>query len=435
MSPEQLELEASLQNSSTPIERVNAQNALAEYLRLIDLERSLTLAQTAEKLAQSEGYSAGLARALRAQARDYRMMGDHGNALQLATNALREFEVLEDQQQQGLTLQIIGAIYLDLGDYGRSLMMHLSALAKLESSGDLLNRAVSLVQIGMVSSSNGDSAQAIRYYQQAIEQYAALGENQRQAVAYNSCCVDYSRLGNYEQAQQYGEKAEQLFTQAGDSYGTAVARSSLGEVALACQDYTRAVASFEQALSLFQQWNRESTYEVVETRLNLGRSYYHLKQYDQAAIQAQKALDNAVAQKMQSIAMQAHYLLAQIREQESDLVAALTHLKRYSELREGLVNQSNQRDIRNLQIIHETQQALAESERQKKLREMDRQQYERLAQIKDEFLNHATHDIKNPLSVIHLSLFMLESLLLPDQEKARDYLNRIRDAGDKIKQL
>ncbi len=433
---QQITLEATPENAQTNIEKVDAQNEQSLQICSSDVLRSLELAKSAEKLARLEGYTLGLAVALRNQAKCYRVMGDSASALTLVNDSKRLFEELGDISRQAYSLQTIGFIYANLGDHLSELKAQLNALKLFEMLGDKKGQANTLTNIGMAYSSNGDSRQAVEFYQRAIELFSTIGENYGRAIAYNSCCVDYTKLGEYDRAKAYGEQALQVFIEVQDEYGMGVARSTLGEVSLASKDFPTAIQQFEQALEAMKGRAPDLTaVEALETRLNLGKAYLGAGSTDKALDCVRAVLNHAEAQNLQLLLMSCVQSLSQIYEQRGELAPAIDYLKRYVEVREKNMTEAGQRDIHNLQIIHETHQAQAEGERQRKLREQDRESFERLAQIKNDFLHHATHDIKNPLSVINASSFLLKIRIPASDEKSHEYIDMMTNGVEKIRQL
>ncbi|NDJ59563.1 MAG: response regulator, partial [Chloroflexi bacterium] len=60
-----------------------------------------------------------------------------------------------------------------------------------------------------------------------------------------------------------------------------------------------------------------------------------------------------------------------------------------------------------------------------RLREQDRRYYETLSQMKDDFVNATTHDLKNPLTVIFMSVDFLRKHGRVDDRDGREYLDHI----------
>lgn len=80
-----------------------------------------------------------------------------------------------------------------------------------------------------------------------------------------------------------------------------------------------------------------------------------------------------------------------------------------------------------------------EIERQKQeiedLREQDRIAYENLSHLKDEMLKTASHDLKNPLTAILMSVDSLQQLLNAEDKKVQTRLNNIQTAANYMHEL
>ncbi|MDJ0753256.1 MAG: hybrid sensor histidine kinase/response regulator [Ardenticatenaceae bacterium] len=61
----------------------------------------------------------------------------------------------------------------------------------------------------------------------------------------------------------------------------------------------------------------------------------------------------------------------------------------------------------------------------RRLREQEREKFEQITHLKDQVLNTATHDLKNPLTSIKLSVTLLHKMLEDANEKVIHYLNKI----------
>lgn len=420
--------------TDSPQQQIDALNASHATLFRQDIKAALANAQSAEALARQYPYPTGLVQALIHQMACYYGMSQLSDAVRIG-NAARTMPET-DPSQRAKIFRYLGIIYSQLGAKDKALEYQLQALDQYQALDDQDGIAFVYTTIGTLYSDMENSQKAIDYYQKSIAIYSGLDNKASLARVYNSCCVDYTLLGDYARARQYGEDAFRLFLFVEDDYGAGVASSSLGEVALAEQDYATAIVHFEAALEILKQRDPDhATAESLETQLNLARALYQHGRNADARPLFDRVLGFAKSHAMTRHEMQAHQCLASLHEAEGDLAQALDHTKQYMATRETLLNESTQRQIHHLQILHDTQQAQAESERLRQLREQDRQNFARLAQIKDEFLHSTTHDIKNPLSIINSLTFMLRMQLPPDTPKAVAFVDRIDRQVDKIRDL
>ncbi|MBN8591792.1 MAG: tetratricopeptide repeat protein [Anaerolineae bacterium] len=430
------ELELRLEQLQPPLERVSTLNQLADHLLYSDPLRCLKLVTEARELAKAHTDQPGLALSLQNQCYVQRILGEHGLSIQAGLQALSLYMELGNRQQEATVLRVLGQIYADLGELPTALDYHLRAIDQFRSLEDQNGEARSLLYAGVTHSHAGDSQEAVNCYRQAIDLLVKLDNVHLQAVAWNSCCVDYAKLGQYAQAYEAGNCAMALFQQTDDRYGVAVTQSSLGEVALRSSDYQQAISLFEAALKGFKESRPDVlNAEMIETLLNLGKAWQQLGNPDQALGWLTRALTEAEKQQLNLLAIGCYQTLAQVYEDKGDPAAALTHYKRYMALHEKVMGENNQRTLANLRVMYETQEAQSESRRQKALREHEQQRFERLTQLRDDFLHHTTHDIKNPLTIIGTSSTLLRMRLKPTDEKIIEYLDQIEYGFTRIRQL
>lgn len=430
------EVKEIINSAQDQIDAVHTQNNLAHTLRKKDADASLKHAQNAEALARSISYPLGIADALNAKTLIYHRIGDYYKALKSADEALKLYESLDEEELKSKLLIRVGAIYSELGDFTQGLKLLLEAHDLFKAANDLKIQADILCRIGILHSSIGDSNLAVKNYLQSIKIYNKLGHIREAAHAHNSCCVDYTILAEYDQAQKHGEQALKFFTEADDLYALGVATSTIGELHLAKGDYKTAIEYFDQALTLCGKTssNIVST-EVLETKVNLARAYIFSEEPEVASKHLHFVLTHAKNQNLTPMAMKCHQLLSEINEFEGELHAALMHLKKYIELKGLISNKVAERELHHLQILHQTKEAQAENDRLKLLRENDRANFQRLTQIKDDFLHNATHDIKNPLLIINTSTYLMRAKLPDESESITKHLNQIEVQSERIRHL
>ncbi|MBK8024533.1 MAG: tetratricopeptide repeat protein [Chloroflexi bacterium] len=436
MDPARYDLEAAVEQLADDRDRVDKLIERSISVFDTDLQRSLNLCILADAVASRIDYPLGAAHALTRQVHVHHARGEYAEALARAQEGIDRYAQLGESKFRAILTQKLGLLYAEMGDFARALESLLQARALAEACGDAATIAKVIFYTGMVHSDSGNPQLAIEYYQRCIPLFEAMGNLDLKASVLNSLCVDSVQVKDFDAAQQAGEEAMALFVAAGDLYGAGVAQSSMGEVALARGDFSTAVVTFEAALGRLKMRDTDfSSRESLETRLNLGRSWLGLGRLDAAAQEARTVLEGAEAGAMHPLIMECSRVLTDICERAGDLTAALNHLRRYTTVRDQILNETNQRQLRHLKIILETREAVEEAEWQRQLREQDRQHFERIVKLKDDVLHHATHDIKNPLSTVSMALFLLEKEISPDNKLAYATLQRAKESAVKIRDL
>lgn len=69
------------------------------------------------------------------------------------------------------------------------------------------------------------------------------------------------------------------------------------------------------------------------------------------------------------------------------------------------------------------------------LREADRQSFDRLSKMKDDIMGMASHDLKNPLSIIMTSIYLLEEMVDMGDEDVAYFVTRIQKSADRMRTL
>ena len=425
--------ESALNSTKDPVAQVDQLNELADQRYRHEPEVSLALLQEAEELALAANYTDGFANSQIQKLHIYHITGDFPAALALANQLLNDDESIISEQYLARIRRRAAMLHAELGDYARALNYLQHSLKQHTTWGDHVNQAHTHLKIGNTYSLSGDPEQALTHYAACVDLFIAQEDDFYTAIVYNSYCVDYTKLGDFAQAYHYGQLAHELFEKLGDLFGLALIESSLGEVAVAEGNFAVAAECFARSLVAFAANSKSpDSIEILETRLNLGQALNEIGDHDPARQHVEAVLTLAEENNLRPLAMRAHQLLAQAFEADGKSRQALDHLKQYVALREEIFNENSQRELQNLKVLHQTEQARAELDQQRRLREQDRLHFQRLSQIKDEFVHNVTHDIKNPLSVIETSMHLLKERFLSQEPAAQRILNTINRQLSKI---
>lgn len=362
--------------------------------------------------------------------------GQNERSLVQALEALALFRQLASFPGQIGTLRHLGTLYQVMGDYAASLDCHLEALGLARAHGDRAAQSTIALSIGNCYSGTGRPSEALPYYDQALAIARELGNLQLEGRILNSYCVDATNIGAYDQALAHGRRSAEIFAQTGDGYGQGVALGSIGEAHVAAGQYSEALDVFRRSLDFLRLRSPTlSSYEAIAIFYQMGLAHLNLGELERAEELFETTLARATEARTPSLAYQAHERLAELCELRGDLGQALAHYRRFHALREQVFNEESDRKLKNLEVLHQTQQALEEAERQKRLREDDRRYFEQLAQLQREFFNTATHDLKNPLSALELAIKLLEQIVGPATPEVHELLVLMKRGISRMHQL
>ncbi len=434
------ELERVIETATESSEKVDALNRLAWILidEGKDVERVPELSQRAYELAQNhivagQPYHKGAADSIVMLADYFRYMGKYGSSILHVLKALEIYEEIDVLDGRQMAYYVLGHAYGMLGDYTAALEAHTKQLQAAQSLGLELDQAVALQNIGTVCSHQGRYHDALSYYDKALIHYQAMNDKPGEAAIYNNCSVEYRFLDDREKALEFALKSLDLFIEVKRPNGQARACGNVGLLYLDLGRYEKAAEYLTKSLELARTTN--SKFGEINALLYLGRLYGEKQQQEKAVVTIQQALRLAEEVGMKSKCYACHEELARLYEAAGDFQQALAHYKQFHQLKGEVLNEESLTRLKNLEVVHRTQQAQAEVERQKQLREQDRQTFDRLARLKDDYMSMASHDLKNPLTVINNSLYLVQRYGRIDDEKGRGYLRTMERSIEQMNAL
>lgn len=417
------------ESSATPDLQTKVDNLIQRAWRLYHVETNVAEALSKEALKLSEigdngqPYLRGMAESFNILARCNMLEPNHNLALEHAQKALKIYEDLATLDGLPDVLQTAAAASMMVGDLPGAMELF---QRQLEVSTELNNPnliARSHNSIGVMYSKMANYKKAIESYERAVKIYTELDNKPMMASTYNNCCIDYRQMGNYVQAIEYGERALKLFAEVDNGIGLARVHGQMGDVFMSMRRFNDAEEHFQNSLNIMQGFSNRK-YDLSLALMKLATLRNKQYRYDDAIALLMQALLLADDIRENDLMMHCHEYLAEAYKRKGDFQKALHHFETFHYLKEVMFNDASDERLKNLEVRFRTEQALKEVEQQKQLREQDRHYFERLSQMKDDFMNTASHDLKNPLAAVTMYVSMLRKMELPDA-KRKDFLERI----------
>lgn len=425
---------------NAPLYRIDSLNQEAEQAARGDLSRAWECASEALQLARLANYQQGIAAALYILAGVYYYRSAYDKAFESLDKALSIYRALADEAKVVQSMTLLGVIYRDMGDYAEALETHQTQLDALDRNENKQLRA-------RVLNSMAGIYTMLKNYQETItcleRSYVLMGELDKpleEAVILGNLCQAFSLSGRHDQALAAGEHALALLTtQPPAPMWMIQIRQSYGHACLRIGDYDCAEGHIREALRVARDLGNVQA-EVA------GLSA--LCELELAREQTQPAVE-AIAQALTRIPAgvektyhETYELAARVYRKAGDLERAYDYLERSHTLKALLFSESNEQRMRFAQAKHATttarQEAALYQQRNRELetqRVQDHEYFERLNELKDELLNTASHNLKNPLSTISMATYVLGQLPEVNSLKAKRALNSITHQVDIMTQL
>lgn len=416
---------------------VNTLNQRAWQLVPNNATHANVLIDEALQIAQREQYQLGQADALTVRSRIYLESHTYDEAIATTHEAIRLYEQHADMSGLRLYPYAIATLaesYMILGDYEVSLFWLERQIDAAEWLNDAEAHASALQNISIIYGQMNDHLTALRYLYDATE----IASEAQQPRLYQLGAEHALALKDYDAAIDNATIALHRYDALGSSSGQALAQSTLGDIHLAMGDATKAREHYDRAWRFSRNTSRPIA--TLRSLLQLGKLALHEQQWEPAAEHFKGALAFAESTEHHQQQVECHRALADICEALGDTRQALLHAKRYAELRDELYTQEANLRMQRLDMLQRTRIAQRDSEfyaeraRQlQALRDRDRAYFEELQQIKDEMMQTASHDLKNPLATIRTLVFLLRSR--PEPPRYDELLERIDQQVDRMTDL
>jgi DNA-binding SARP family transcriptional activator/tetratricopeptide (TPR) repeat protein len=204
--------------------------------------------------------------------------------------ALDAAERLGDHAQLGWAHANIGMTHYRSGDNQATITHATEALAQFRLAGHPAGQARAHRALALALSQTGDETAALGHARQALELYRTAGDQVEQARTLEVIGLRYVKLGELQRGIGYCEQAVALYREIGGGLiDIGGALDDLGHAQQLAGDYARAIASYQESISLTTQ--ADHRYGQALTLFALGDTYDATGDDANARATWQRALD------------------------------------------------------------------------------------------------------------------------------------------------
>ncbi len=423
------------------VEKIDADNAHALDIAQSQLSQAMTIAKATYEQASAIGYDLGIADSLLVQAQVNYYHTRYEEALLQLGRALAIYESGKHHAKCSRSLYMMGITFRQIGDFSSAI----DALSKALVAGRLVNDTLAEMRaLNGLASIYGNSHQhstALNYLQEALKLAQAGGFIQQQATIYGNMCHEYNNLGNHDLALRYGLESWKLYQEmANPPVAIVNTCMRISEVYYEKRDYQQAFHFANQGLALAYGFDARN--EIVQLLHHLGVLYADMGREEEALGYVQEAMSQAKMYNIEASNYGVFLFASRLYKNRGDYQQAYEALEMYHEMRLALYNEESEAKLHQLEARYKVDAARKEAEfyqmrtqELEKLREQDQQYYARLTAMKDKFIREASHDLKNPLSIILLNVTIAERMIHRDTARVLEALAQIRHQTMRSKEL
>lgn len=183
------------------------------------------------------------------------------------------------------------------------------------------------------------------------------------------------------------------------------------------EKFSKAITFYKKAIYYCQQQN--NTNDIVQIKIMLAEIYLKVEKYNLAEILLKETLEFSNNNNSRNNLNSIYEELANLSELKDDYKSALQYYKKYKSISDELYNSETSKKINNLEIIQKTN-----------LLTIERNNAQKMANIKHDFLANMSHEIRTPINSILGICYLLQQQSL--NEIQDNYVNRLKRSGENL---
>ncbi|MBS1618416.1 MAG: tetratricopeptide repeat protein, partial [Bacteroidetes bacterium] len=370
------------------------------------------------------------------------VLNDYDGGIDIINELLRTLD-WDDLQVMGHKLYMtLGNAYQFKGDVYEAQQTYLKGIRLLENKEETTAsekqfQASYYYNTALMLSASRYKMDMEEYLQKAIEINTALNSTFKLSkcyVLYGNFC---EQAGKNTEAQEMFERALAIDIANNDQYSTAVVRANMGYVANNLQNYPAALEHFNTALSYFSQ--NQCLYEKGMTKMGIGDCYFKMGEHKKgigmlyAAEKVFIEIDNK--QELSNCCEK----LAALLKDDHQYEKALAYMEKYNRLLREFFDTDKTNALTRAKKEFESEQKEKESQLLKQKNEEIQVYVSKLESSNNslkQFANVASHDLREPVRMIHSYMSLLERTLGGNiTEQQKDFLHFAIDGAKRMDNL
>jgi len=287
----------------------------------------------------------------------------HGEWQQTLSQASQALALISPFAPNSVTAELydsVGWAHYYMGDYVEALHHLIRSLEVAEAIGDRSMQAHALDRIANVNASSGHPEVALGAQERALAIHRDLGDELGEAIVLNNVAYTLRDLGDLDSALSCAERSLAYCERTRRPYLHVGVLDTVAEMHLALGDIDAAEKYSARSLEMAREQGSEP--DETNCLMALGRIAVARGDLVKATELLESALDVAVRRGQSIEEFECHRLLSDAYERRHDNHQALSHFRRFHELKEAKVNGETESRLANLRVQHQVETARKDAE-------------------------------------------------------------------------
>ena len=369
----------------------------------------------------------------------YCYKGQFKLALEYADSAKELIKHVKDSFIKHKVYNILGVIYYNFSEYVNALNNFLKALEFIKEEEDKYQNEIAglYLNIANLCFRNKDYTNAFEALEDSIKIMHQIQNEFGMYLCYNTYGNIYIELEDIEQAETYYKKGLIIAEKINNLRNLATIYNNLAQVYEKKKELAKALEFVSNSLKINKQLKREAAIAVDYRRI--GIISFELNQIDKGIEFLEQAYELSYQLENKTEALLSLEKLADYSAQAKKWELAYKYRTKHSELRDEIFNDQKAKTVSELQIRHQLERRKRETELLKASEERIRLYADKLEDSNQElerFAHTASHDMKEPLRMIHSYLGLITRKVKKyEDETLNEFLHYAVDGANRMQNL
>lgn len=245
----------------------------------------------------------------------------------------------------------LAGIYSFFGDIERAIENHLKALSIYERKKDTLGIASVHNNLSLIYYDLHEYDEAFSHARISMGLEKKDGDPRRIHSSLNNLAIIFEHTGPVDSAIYYHQMALEMAHKIKNPYSIGLSLSNLGNNYAIKGDLNLAEETLLEALRIRDSlgYSRGLAY----THNRLASLYLQKGEFTKSKLHAEKSLENAQKAAEVKVIRMAYERLMELAEQTGDVKSELAYLKKASQLKDSILNESNTKEITQMMLNYE----------------------------------------------------------------------------------